>query len=458
MIVRAWLGVGVVGSTLLLTGCAQINKVFDNEKGGSYKRSGSISALDLPPDLTAPQYDSTFAVNNNGGPISARTAGTGTGVSANVLPESVDMAFKGQGTNRYLEVDLPAGQLWQKIQDFWTSNDIKLRRNEAQIGVMETAWVEKKGDLPRGTIQKLLGSFLKNINDMGIRDRYTLRLERAGKKTNIYMAHRGAEQVVSDFGSAWEKRPADPEKAAEMLNRLQAYLQENARKTKPVPKTNVVKQPIRNTPAKPTVTRATVVPPQTKPSTSTTLNTPLTIKPTLNDSVALSTTGRLGADVVNLPKRKAAPPPPPPVTKRPPIVRAAASDDDAAEKVTKEEVVSKPAAKPQATAKLAFLSTTNDGQPALGVRQSAKKTFAKIDSILKKSGFAIDGKNAKNGLYAIRYTGNKGVVKKGSKQILHIIEIGKVSAMRLLDINGKPLNANKAKKILRSIESGFNRS
>jgi uncharacterized lipoprotein len=403
--------------------------------------------LDLPPDLTSPEYDATFTVND-GTSISAQATSVGRGIA--VLPESVDMKFKGQGTNRYLEVALPAEALWKKIQGFWSSTGIKLKRNEPQIGIVETDWIEKRNGLPKGTIQKLLSSVFKNLNDTGTRDRYTLRLERVGNKTNLFMTHRGAEYVVGDFGNSWEMRPASPEKAAEMLNRLHTYLQTHAKKTKAIVATKPTQPSINRPVVKPKVTAAAVSIPLPVSKTI----APLSIKPTLNEGVVLSTVGTLGANVVNVPAK---------TVRRP--VQKIQSRQVKAPVVNNSRTIEKPApaksiAAKQVAMQLAFLSTTNDGQPALGVRRDYKKVFEQTEAVLKKAGFVIDGKNAKNGLYAIQYKGGKGskkVVKKGSKQILHIIKLGKVSAMRLLDINGKPLSAKKAKKILGSLESAFNR-
>jgi uncharacterized lipoprotein len=446
VIVRALLGVSVASSIVLLTGCTQVNKLFDNGKEGKYERSGSIQSLDLPPDLTSPKYDSTFIVNDVNGTTSVQTAVGGV----TVLPESVDMQMKGQGASRHLEVVMPVSALWQKVQGFWSSKEVKLKRSEPKIGIMETDWVETRGHLPQGMIQKALGSILKNATDSGIRDRYTLRFERAANKTNIYMTHRGAEKIVTDFGSKWEMRPARLEASAEMLNQLQAYLQTHAKKAKAVVaiKPKPKRQPVRQTKLK--VVSAS---PSPQLSTPTTLAASVGIKPTLNKSVALSTAGTLGANVVNLPKKQLARPMPKPRPVQ--VVKAKTPRIIPFEK----PVVAKSVVKPKATTKLAFLSTTNDGQPALGVRKGFSKTWAQTASVLKKTGFGIDGKNAKNGLYAIQYTGRKGkkaVIKKGSKQILHIIKIGKVSAMRLLDVNGQPLEAKKATKVLRALAQGFN--
>ena len=463
MRVRALLGVSVTSSILLLTGCSQVNKLFGNGHSDRYQRSGSIQSLALPPDLTAPKYDATFTVNKGG-----RSAAHGHTIGSSgtsVLPESVDMVMKGQGAKRYLEVTMPANALWQKTQGFWSSTNVQLKRDEPQIGIMETDWIEKSGHLPQGMLQRALGSILKNATDSSSRDRYTLRFERAANKTNIYMTHRGAEKVMSDYGSKWEIGPSRTEASAEMLNRLQAYLQTHAKKPKAViaakPKPIVKPQPVRQ--AKLSVVRATASAPHLSTPTM-----PVRIESTVNKGVALSMAGTLGAGVVNLPKkqvrsiskqRSIQPRSKKPV--EPVQIAQTEGVEDVKETVSvkaKPEV--KRVVKSKTAAKLAFLSKTTDGQPALGVRNSFGKTWTATEPVLKKTGFIIDGKNAKNGLYAIQYKGRKGkkaIIKKGSKQILHIIKIGKVSAMRLLDINGKPLNANKAKKILRSLAQGFNR-
>lgn len=52
-------GVLILTTMGLLSSCSQINKVFDNNVT-DYKNSGSVKSLEVPPDLTAPEYDKTF--------------------------------------------------------------------------------------------------------------------------------------------------------------------------------------------------------------------------------------------------------------------------------------------------------------------------------------------------------------------------------------------------------------
>lgn len=220
----------VVSGLVALSGCSQVNKVFDNTESVAYKDSKSVKSLEVPPDLTAPQYDSTFVINSNNGTVNASTLNSGAVVGPSgrvaVLPESSTVQIKGTGNVRWLEVSAPADTLWSKVQGFWTTIGASLKRNEPVVGIMETDWIETRGHLPQGFIQEALGSILKNATDSGIRDRYTVRFEKQSSNiTKIFITHRGAEQIVTDTGNKWEMRPRRPAAEAEMLNRLKAYLQ-----------------------------------------------------------------------------------------------------------------------------------------------------------------------------------------------------------------------------------------
>ena len=68
---------------VVLTGCSTINKVFDNKESVNYKTAKTVSSLEVPPDLTNPQYDSTFEVNS--GKVSASTIS----VNSNAVPNDL---------------------------------------------------------------------------------------------------------------------------------------------------------------------------------------------------------------------------------------------------------------------------------------------------------------------------------------------------------------------------------
>ena len=75
----------------------------------------------------------------------------------------------------------------------------------------------------RNTIGRLLG----NLYDTGERDRFRTRVERSAGGSEVYISHRGAEEVYADERkqtTTWRARASDPQLEAEMLARLMADL------------------------------------------------------------------------------------------------------------------------------------------------------------------------------------------------------------------------------------------
>lgn len=220
----------VVMSVALLTGCAQINKTFDNV-GSDYTDNGSksVKAMEVPPDLTSPEYDSTFVVNAPNTSVSAEGLNQQSGKTSvggvEVLPEDAGLKIQGVGEQRFLAVAISAEALWPRVTSFWKASGATMKRSEPAVGIMETDWIEYREQLPQGGVTSLFRNILNNVSDSGIRDRYLIRFEKASPQTTrIFITHRGAELMVSDTGNKWESRPSRPEKAAEMLNRLKEYL------------------------------------------------------------------------------------------------------------------------------------------------------------------------------------------------------------------------------------------
>jgi outer membrane protein assembly factor BamC len=65
------------------------------------------------------------------------------------------------------------------------------------------------------------------VYDTGERDQYRMRVERTAAGSEIYIAHRGAEEVYVGErreNTTWRGRPSDPQLEAEMLSRLMVSL------------------------------------------------------------------------------------------------------------------------------------------------------------------------------------------------------------------------------------------
>lgn len=225
--------ISLTSSALLLSSCSSINSTLKlPEHKIDYQNSKSVKSLEVPPDLTAPEFDSTYAVDANGTVSAAaynRHDGRAAVKSTQVLQMVQGVQIKRAGNVSWLEVQAPAETLWPKLTAFWTKLGVSLKSNEPRIGLMETEWAENRAGLPMDWLRKALGGMFQGTYDAGSRDKFKLRIERPSPSvTNIFISHRGAEEMISpDGGVKWEKRPADANLEAEILNRLSAFLQGN---------------------------------------------------------------------------------------------------------------------------------------------------------------------------------------------------------------------------------------
>lgn len=212
-----------------MAGCSSlgIDNVLPNHKV-DYKNSQSVKSLDVPPDLTLPSYDQTYAVVS-GEVVSANRYAQRRPVEvaqSNVLPASTDVKIVNQNGVRYLQVNAPAEVLWPKLKAFWGTLGIAIKKEEPRVGVMETEWAQNRAGLPNDWLRRLVGTVFRDSYDAGMRDKFRLRIERAGAKTNVYVSHQRAEELALNAGGVkWELRPADPELEAVILNRISLHLQ-----------------------------------------------------------------------------------------------------------------------------------------------------------------------------------------------------------------------------------------
>lgn len=215
-----------LGSVLLLSACSGLNVDSVGDRV-DYKNNKSINALEVPPDLNAPDYDPTYATVP-GGAVSASALAQGQAQAGTreVLPANAGIQLMREGNVRWLQVNAPAEAVWPKLHEFWQTMGVGIKRDEPRVGIMETDWAENKAEIPLDGIRKLLGKAFDGIYDAGSRDRFKIRLERPAKQaTNVFLSHERAEENVSGTGVKWQYAPARPELEAEMLNRLMAFLQ-----------------------------------------------------------------------------------------------------------------------------------------------------------------------------------------------------------------------------------------
>jgi outer membrane protein assembly factor BamC len=228
----------IVGALMAsLTGCGMIGSVVGNDKV-DYKSAKKASTLDVPPDLTQLQKDNRYSLpdSSNGiatasgynaqkgsGPVASVQAGTA------VAPAAMnDIRVERAGNQRWLVVKQTPEQLWPQLKQFWEDAGFTLALDMPTAGIMETEWNENRAKIPQDFIRNTVGKVFDSLYSSGERDKFRTRLERnADGTTEIYVSHRGAQEVVTGAqkeSTMWTARPNDPGLEAQFLARLMTKL------------------------------------------------------------------------------------------------------------------------------------------------------------------------------------------------------------------------------------------
>ncbi len=230
---------------LALAACSTTMDDVLPDKAVEYKRERQAERnLEIPPDLTSDRINDRMSVPDNLGGVSTsysefltdrqlRGADEGARQVApgGVLPQIRDIEVRRDGDARWLVVDAPVDDVWQRVVDFWQENGILMEEQDPTVGIMRTSWLENRAEISRDFITDNIRKVFDGLYDAGNRDQYRVRFERTGDgRTEIYLTHFGmTEQVVPATGGGventiWVPRERDPGLEVEMLRRLMVYL------------------------------------------------------------------------------------------------------------------------------------------------------------------------------------------------------------------------------------------
>lgn len=222
----------LISSLLAVSGCGIYDKMAPGAKKVDYKKSKPTDALEIPPDMSSHTInDAPDAIDIAGTTYveeMGETAPTGGGRA--VLPSQKNMRVERDGDQQWLVVYGSPELVWPQVKEFWLQEGFLIRKEDPRVGILETGWLENRADIPQGPIRNVLGKVMDSAYTAATRDQYRTRLERGSDEgfTEIYVTHRGVEEVVSgtavDPNTSWQMRPTDPELEAEMLKRMMVFL------------------------------------------------------------------------------------------------------------------------------------------------------------------------------------------------------------------------------------------
>ena len=220
-------------------GCSSLDSGLSGDSVDYKSTATKSKRLEVPPDLSQLARESRY--QPQGGVVSASSAGTAataatvatastvgaTATPAVVLPAGGGMRVERQGQQRWLVVPMTPEQLWPQVRTFWEQRGFNLVVDDAKAGLLETNWAENRAKLPADIIRSTIGKVFGNLWDTGERDQFRTRVERTATGSEVYIAHRGVEEVYTTDrkeGTTWRARSADSQLEAEMLTRLMVSL------------------------------------------------------------------------------------------------------------------------------------------------------------------------------------------------------------------------------------------
>lgn len=223
-----FLQIGIVGAALVvLAGCTVLGS--DGKRIDYGSAAAQARPLEIPPDLTVPGTDdrnkspvggtaTTYSDYAKGGAIQGL-------VSRKVLTQVPGVRLERDAVQRWLRINDKPENVWPVVNAFWIENGLIIKSDEPAAGVIETDWVVNRAKLPHADLSNVVdNAFDEGVYSVGERDQYRTRLERGkdGASTEVYITHRGMEEVYSNDKKVprWQARGNDPEKEAIMLQRL----------------------------------------------------------------------------------------------------------------------------------------------------------------------------------------------------------------------------------------------
>ena len=229
----------LAGAVLVLAaataGCTSTGGLFSGDTLDYKSGATQTKGLEVPPDLSQLAREGRYQAP--AGVVSAAAAAAGPTPGAAPAVTAIAPAALGgikivrDGNTRWLQVPMTPEHLWPQLRAFWVESGFKLEVDDAKVGVLETDWAENRAKLPQDFLRATLGRVLDGFYDTGERDRFRTRIERTPTGTEVYISHRGLQQVVSGATQdtvRWALRPADEQLEAEFLSRLMVRLGSDA--------------------------------------------------------------------------------------------------------------------------------------------------------------------------------------------------------------------------------------
>jgi outer membrane protein assembly factor BamC len=201
----------------MLSACSQTNHPQTIAQTNYLERSNRQKSLEVPPDLTKPAHEERLSIPKlSNQDISIQSKG------------NIRLEQNSKGYYLIAQQAKPL-ELWEDIRQFWIKQGFKLEKEQPELGIMETNWLENRAQLQSDGLRALAEKFgLGSVFSTGTRDSYRTRMEVRGAQAEIFITHRAIEEKFTNAAkdqTEWNSAPYNKELEIEFLKRLMISLQ-----------------------------------------------------------------------------------------------------------------------------------------------------------------------------------------------------------------------------------------
>lgn len=216
-------------AVLAASGCSNLKKAFGvgdsvaQEDNYRVTQDAMLSPLELPPGFQNPNRNMDASNRVLMGQLNDKIA------RQDVPSFRVDgLSVQANMSERWLHVDkADAGDLWERMQRFLTSQGFAIEEARRDIGVIRTAYLPRKEIVPKsemGFLSRILNAW-RDETAKGALDRLTVRLASDGKGgMDIFLRHSMLIENADGDMTYWRSRPYHPVFESEMLYQALVFL------------------------------------------------------------------------------------------------------------------------------------------------------------------------------------------------------------------------------------------
>ena len=130
----------------LINGCGSIPALDEviPDRRSDYKKSESLPDLEVPPDLTTEALEDPLVIPDEEATTLSEYQRQKSRQGNTV--QGLDIASAAHSDELWLTLQGSPAELWPKLKEFWTAKGYKMDLNDADLGVMETDWLQQEGD------------------------------------------------------------------------------------------------------------------------------------------------------------------------------------------------------------------------------------------------------------------------------------------------------------------------